>query len=170
MTKIWNVLPILLSFVAGFPAWGQNGESTKIHVTSKFYGVRVRPEPGIVNTNVEGTLTLSGTNEVAVTNTASDGSSSRTVNGGKVAFGTAQTAGDATGAWHIAGPHKLVQIIDTPQNRTIATVVVTGKTCSYKVVLQLKPGSTEYKIFSTTLNAWAYYSQARLSNVTCTIQ
>jgi hypothetical protein len=167
--KAWNALPILLSLVAALPAWGQSGESIKIHVTYEFYGVRVRPEPGNVNTHADFTMTLSGTNEIAVTSTASDGSNSRTMSG-KSTFGTIQSTGDTTGAFHIAGPHRLVGTSENPQSRGSASLVVTRKTCSYKIVQQLKPGSKEYKLFSLTLNAWAYYSQVRYSNFTCTIQ
>jgi hypothetical protein len=167
--KIWNALPMLLSFVAAVPAWGQTGESTKIHVAYDAVGVRIRPEPGNTNTHAEFTLTLSGRNEIAATATASNGSASKTVSG-KGAFGTMENIGDVTGAWHIAGPHRLVQIIDTPQNREINTLTVAGKTCSFRNVIQLKPGSKEYKLYSSMLGAFAYYSQMRFSNITCTIE
>jgi hypothetical protein len=144
-------------------------DTVTIHVNYQKFSNRVRPNPGPATAKTDFTLVLSGKNDIKESGTVSSGNNS--ISGStSTKFNTAVTGGERTLKWRVAGPNKIVAIIDYPQNQQIQTISVNGKTCTINVVDRLKPGFTEYMLWSASLNQIAYYDQVKFLGGSCTIE
>jgi hypothetical protein len=143
------------------------GVETRIDLGFDETDIRVRPDPapGFVHHEVH--LILSQGNKVTEVRraTAADG---RT--GNDQFEGTLGGGGGGRVVWRVMSKNTLVRVQDWPQSTLTMTVSTSGSnSCRLDVVAKLKPGFSEYEIFSIHKKVMAYYSKWDTSNPTCVI-
>lgn len=142
----------------------------KIRIRYDIYSERIRPEPAkVITSSHDQTIEFTGENTMNQSKVANYGSRTETETGSGKLGSTAELSGNTYG-WKVGGPNKLTYHLSAPQNDIIASIVVTGKTCVFKMVNRLKPGFKEYLQWSTELKANATYSVFQYSNLSCTIE
>src|ERR1043166_7272789 len=141
---------------------------TQIHATYTADYDRIRPDPykGI---HLKNTLevTLSGVNEVKEANTRQTGNISDQQKGLKI---LGQKSPDGGSSWTVAGPSKLVRVVNSPQSTTTMTIDVDGTSCKFDVKFELKQGFTEYMFKQVRNGQMGYFTEPKVSSTTCAIK
>jgi hypothetical protein len=149
------------------PAHAQPAGETRIDLAFDEADMRVRPDPKPGGVRHVFHIVLSNGNEVteAKTATAWDGQAISNSLQEKLGGET-----DGKPIWHVVTSNSLVRFQDFPQSTlTMKVFLLPNKSCRLEVSAKLKPGFTEYEIYSIHKHQMAYYSKWDTSNPTCTI-
>jgi len=137
----------------------ETGDTT-IKATFRLATTRVRPTPRVAGTDNSFVIVLKPDRSVSEQFTSS---------GEKPVKATgSQVLGE--GRFRVVGENSIERVISLDTHIERVTIRVTGHTCSASWAFELKPGQTEYKLYSTQLGQNAYYSRVATVNSTCSIR
>ena len=159
MTSSVRSLPTLGALLVLFGAPASAAE-TKIHVVFHNYYERVRPGYAAGLVNEEMNVVLSGKNQVSESFTSSNHAASQS-------WSTSASLGG--GRWRVTGPNRVERVLNEPQHTRTDVIEVHGSNCVATSKFVLKPGFSEYDIYSIMLRARAIYKQARMESSECEI-
>jgi hypothetical protein len=165
MRALCAISVLMLSW-SGALAQGAN-EQTIIDLAYDETDMRVRPDPAPGGVRHVIHLVLSNGNEVTETksDTAADGKAEHS------SFQNKLGGENGRVVWHVAGHNSLIRFQDWPQSTlTMKVTLLPNKSCTLEVTPKLKPGFTEYEIYSIHKGSMAYYSKWETSNPTCAIR
>jgi len=165
MRGLWAVSVLFLSW-SGALAQGAN-QQTIIDLAYNETDMRVRPDPAPGGVRHVIQLVLSNGNEVTEikSDTAADGKALHS------SFQNKLGGQNGRVVWHVVGHNSLIRLQDLPQSTlTMKVTLLSNKTCTLEVTPKLKPGFTEYEIYSIHKGSMAFYSRWDTSNPTCAIR
>lgn len=156
--------------LATSPARAEQRE-TVIHVVYVNEFARVRPNPWSGSSREELTIVLSGKNDLREEHTDSGSRFSvpPSFNSKLGGDALAPNSGYAV-RWHVLSATSLQRTVDFPQSTRIDLIEIDGAQCRAKWEQRLKPGFTEYYLYSSFWGGYSFYISAHMVSSTCEIE
>lgn len=162
--------PVLCLMFSAAVAQTPANKETTIHLKYVTIQDRLRPNPES-SSKVERTIVahLSAGGAISEVYGRGEGAEYKEY-GASGHFGADAKSGAGLVKWHVVSANALVRIRELDQSIQTITVNVNGSNCEMTFNEELKPGFTEVKYISITTMQTAYYTLARASETSCTIE